>query len=475
MAQRELRPPVGRRGFTLVEMLVALAVTVVALAVVTVVFNVTTKTATQAAAVSEVESLIRNFMLQLEEDLKQCDPTDSVLVLVGRTQAAARTQDELDAGRYYRVLTGDPNNVPANFRAEFDNVDPLDPLVYQYSNPRADILMFFSSRPSASQAPPTNPLPNDTFGQSLLAGAKFSPIQVVYGHAAFDDAVLSGGPGSPYVFADNLRHIEDTIDGSNTPAVQSRIPANRWHLARRATILNVLPLGSMVPPGFTPQVWNRISHCYSSNNQYAGDAADLNYYGLLDAVNPAATIVGSPYAFDTDPTWPCMPVLRVVYREGHTTNRHVATVLETPPANLRSNLGLHALPGCVWFQVEFLMPEDPRNGLDHPDGYQRNDMPRWTEVNADLSVGSTTYVFVPDTAANREAVARLYVPGTGATGRLLDFAQVVPPGLPYNGPDNVANRRVRMWPYAIRITVRVFDPRGRLDEPVVRSLVHRFE
>jgi len=449
---------------------VALAVTVVALAVVTVVFNVTTKTATQAAAVSEVESLIRNAMLQLEEDLKQCDPADSVLVLVGRTQAAARTQDELIAGRYYRVLTGNPGDLDATFRPEFDpigNDGGGSDGIPDYSDPRADILMFFSSRPSASQAPPTG-TPANFFQQALQDGAKFSPIQVVYGHAAFDDAILSGSPGSPYVFAGNPRHIEQIVGGGNDPAVQSHIPANRWHLARRAAIINVLPPGSMVPPAFRPQDWDCISRCYSNDNQYAGDAADLNYYGMLTVASSEALTPQSPYAFDV-PGWSTgarSAVLRVLYREGFTANHHVATVLETPPADLRSNLGLHALPGCVWFQVEFLMPEDPRNGLDHPDGFQRNDMPRWTEVQA-----GSTYVFVPDTAANREAVAGLLQPdGTAIPGsRLADFALLDP-----TGPNNVGNRDVRMWPYAIRITVRVFDPKGRLDEPVVRSLVHRF-
>jgi hypothetical protein len=32
-----------------------------------------------------------------------------------------------------------------------------------------------------------------------------------------------------------------------------------------------------------------------------------------------------------------------------------------------------------------------------------------------------------------------------------------------------------MWPYAIRVTVRVIDEKGRLDEPIVRSLVHWFD
>ena len=86
--------------------------------------------------------------------------------------------------------------------------------------------------------------------------------------------------------------------------------------------------------------------------------------------------------------------------------KHIATVLEDVPVNLRQNTSLHMLPGCVWFQVEFLMPEDPRNSLEYlPDPDlsdpnsvgSRSDMPRWYPVE-----NGQTYLFVPDTQDNRE-------------------------------------------------------------------------
>jgi hypothetical protein len=155
-------------------------------------------------------------------------------------------------------------------------------------------------------------------------------------------------------------------------------------------------------------------------------------------------------------------------------DRHFATVLNDPPADLRSNLGVQFLPGCAWFQVEFLMPEDPRNALDHPDQTQRSAMPRWVEVPDD----GTTYVFVPDTSENRALIARDGLdpltrnvrPGT----RLFDFKRVDTTLGPLE-IDKLSNRRVRLWPYAIRVTVRVFDTHGRLAEPLVRSFVHRFD
>ncbi|MBU0637943.1 MAG: prepilin-type N-terminal cleavage/methylation domain-containing protein [Planctomycetes bacterium] len=442
----------GRRAFTLVEMLVSLAVLTVALSVVGVVFSVTTRTATQAAAVAEVQSWVREFTLQIEEDLKYCSPANSVLVLVGRTQAAALTQEDLAAGNYYRVLKGDPTAVAGGYHPEFDpTVDP------EYSNPRADILMFFTQRPTASQAPPANPKEN-TFGEIAASGAKFSPTQIVYGHAALGDTVFSG---TEYSWGTGLRHI-DRPDGNTQ--VQSLLPANRWHLARRATIIDHYA-GRLK---FLPGVWDRILRCYTTDDSFAGDAARLDLPDYLGneswGFGQPAAVQASPYQFGRWLGFSSGPGLlwNVLYAGGDPINHHVATVLESPPTELRSNLGVHMVPGCAWFEVEFLMPEDPRNSIeyDHPvttiEYQTRFDMARWTEVAA-----GQTYVFIPDTAENREQAA-LYRPA--------DFARLDP-----TGNDDLANKRIRMWPYALRITVRVFDPRGRLEEPIVRSIVHRFD
>jgi hypothetical protein len=43
------------------------------------------------------------------------------------------------------------------------------------------------------------------------------------------------------------------------------------------------------------------------------------------------------------------------------------------------------------------------------------------------------------------------------------------------GETPLTHRRIRTWPYAIRVTVRVYDERNRLSSPIVRSLVHRFD
>jgi type II secretory pathway pseudopilin PulG len=482
-------------AFTLTEMLVALAVTVLALAVVTTVFSVTTKTAAVSAAIAEVENVARNFADQLQQDLEYCDPSQSVLAIVGRTQAAALTEEARQAGQYYRVFVGDPQLAASSgFDPRFGS--PADPNVNGYSDPRADILMFFTNRPSASKAPATADHPPDPFQEKLQRGAKVSPIQVVYGHAAFDTAV---GSGNTWAFADDLKHIET----SNPTTQLSPLPADRWQLARRQVLLNAFTGAPFF--GFLGSDYPRIWCCYSnpsSESGLAADAVQFDYVRYLQEFQPRPLNAGlpslatlSPYGFPpygsftpTAPQWSAAPdqaglIWNVLYALGASdTYHHVATVIEQPPAALQDNLGLHLLPGCVWFQVELLLPEDPRNGLDHPLSDQRRDTPRWVAVEP-----GQTYVFVPDTLENRQLVeSQIYTSGQWAgrplphPNRLRDFAQVIPPslaiaaGLPQEG-DTVENRQVRMWPYGIRVTVRVFDQRGRIEEPIVRTVVHRFD
>jgi prepilin-type N-terminal cleavage/methylation domain-containing protein len=471
-------------AFTLIEMLVSLAVIALALAIVGVVFAITVKTAGQSAAYTQTHNWVRQFTQQIQEDLRHCVPSQSILVLVGRTQAAALTQDDLDARKFHRVLIGNPANVPAVYDPEYDTAIDAGG---NYSNPRADLLMFFSNRPTASVAP--NPAdPNSPYAH----GVKFAPIRVVYGHAALADPVWNAGAGE-YEFPTNpalLRHIEQTIDGGTSPWVQSRIPANRWHLSRVATIIRdpgttSFPADvrfSLGPPG----ACGKVPQCepYTDRGYWLpGDAALLNLPFLLGTLGagltdwyglgtPPLPPLWQPYAVYSGSTLFTDTIDSLVYGDG-VTNHHVATVLEEVPVDLKSNMGVHMLPGCVWFQVEFLMPEDPRNSAEYsnPDPTDsigggpyssRSDMPRWTTIEDGF-----TYVFVPDTPENRSVIASQTV---GGGGRIDTFAMLNP-----TKPDTVDNRIIRLWPYAIRITVRVWDARGRLDEPIVRSIVHRFD
>ncbi len=445
-----------RRAFTLVEMMVSLAVLTLALSVVGVVFSITTRSASQAAAYSEALHWARQAAEQLKADLAQCDPASSLLVLVGRTQRAWLTADDVAAQRYLRVWTG---------TSEQKLSDGAEAVGFRtpdgYSEPRADILAFITNRLMASVAPPLDP----PIGDPYAGGARLAPALVVYGHAALGEAGWNGG----FLWPQTVRHIQNND--------MSRIPAAEWHLARRATILRQ---DDAEPYYFNGDELARIVACRALE-QLPGDAATLNLAGLLAELEQRyyARYLDGPYAiYDEDrdlQTW----VDGLLYGPaGGAQRRHVATVIAPEvPVELRSNLGVHLLPGCTWFQVEFLMPEDPRNSAEYSamltgSGVRRADVSLWTPVE-----DGQTYVFIPDTRENREQIVRGNIAAGGQPlGRLAQFSRIDQNDeRDRDGVDVVASRRIRLWPWAIRVTFHVYDPRGRLKEPIIRTVVHRFE
>jgi len=447
-----------RRAFTLVEMMVSLAVLTLALSVVGVVFSITTRSASQAAAYSEALHWARQAAEQLKADLAQCDPSTSLLVLVGRTQRAGLTADDVAAQRFLRVFTGIPGD--ENPSADVGFQTPAG-----YSEPRADILAFITNRPMASVAPPLNP----AIGDPYAGGARLAPTLVVYGHAALGEA---GWNGSNFLWPQTVRHIQN--NGGMSP-----IPAAEWHLARRATILRQEDTEPYYFDGDEPA---NIVACRALD-QAPGDAATLDLAGLLAELerrNYARYLYGPYEIYDEDrdlQTW----VDGLLYGPpGGAPRRHVATVIAPEvPVELRSNLGVHLLPGCTWFQVEFLMPEDSRGSAEYSATLtgsggvaRRAGLSLWTPVE-----DGRTYVFIPDSRENRERVVQGNIAAGGQPlGRLAQFSRIDQnPLLDDDGVDVVASRRIRLWPYAIRVTFHVYDPRGRLKDPIIRTVVHRFE
>jgi len=399
------------------------------------------------------------------------------------------------------------------------NYEPGDPMP-QYSDPRADILMFISNRPTVSRAPVVNPTAS-SMAQVLANGAKMTPIQVVYGHAALASAERDGvnPDGSPKYRYPNLNNRVD-IEPRNVsdPLLEmSPLPANRWQLARRAVILDGISIKESMSS--KPYTFNRdldalrLMYCQpdpisgvgvSAENWQGGDVARIHLPTLLEKFTPAGVDTSAvppalvcPYRdLETNsPTigmssWPdsvCETVLRLLYPAGPTGSgsnwrpHHIATILEDVPPELRSNTNLRALPGCVWFQVEFLMGEDPRNSLEYtppapntipgnPNPSQRGEMMRWVSVEP-----GQTHLFIQDSDENRDLVAA-QAKTFSENDRIWTFARKDQDFDKHTQlTDAVAQRNIRMWPYAIRVTIRAYDSRGRLDRPIVRSLVHRFD
>lgn len=524
-------------AFTLIELLVSLAVLSVALAVVATVFSISTKTATQAAAYSQTQSWLRRFTMELREDLRGIVPAESVLVLRGRTIPASLTPETLDARQRYRVLIGNPQDTAllnALGGGENSSDDPASATVLShYGDPRADLMMFLTNRAMASNAPPagsTTPLE-----EALQNGTKFAPAFVTYGHAALANAMLinPGTPTARYVPEPETgwRHVNQRRGAnggiSNNPTDPSRISAQEWILARRQLLVINDPSQPPAPASYVaPAAW--IASDSDDGNSFllglggvpqgtgqvlqpdAGDAIQMvltrNSTGLagflpqftspgVGTTDPAlVTPYGTATVFPAPAGRPLFAVpemdrlMSLMYPGGLDLQnplgpQTIACVISNPPPDLKSNLSLQALPGCVWFQVEFLQPEDPRNHPDYfdwtPDQPGDNATPtdalRWVQVP-----NGAIHVFVPDSLANRRAI--LEAPpavGLGEPRAWGDFG-ALPPAVGVAPPDpgtpaaqNLV--RVRTFPYAIRITVRATDPKGRLNDPIVRTVIHRFD
>lgn len=483
-----------QRGFTLTEMLVALAVMVLAMAMVTSVFSVTTKTAAMSAAVADVELILRNAAEELRRDLEHCNPAESVLYIHGRTQAAALTEELRQAGRFKRFLVGDPANIDTSQDPRFWPTPPR-----QYSDPRADVLMFFTNRPTISRAPAQNPqsgIGYPEFQRALVNGLQHYPIQVVYGHAAVAEPFQRSS--GAWEFGD-AKHIQDLNAATNL----SRLPLTRWQLARRATLLYDPPGIYSGTPGISALDMKSIVDGYRQDLTLAADTVIFRFRDFLKEVSPRLVnqqLVGvaehSPYLFSPGSVLPGISysksrwdqdktqlIRSLIYPTGDEAVHHFATILENPPAALGSNVNLRLVPGCVWFKVEILIPEDPRNSRQSPLSNQRTETPRWVEVEPGVS-----YCFVPDSVENRELIRGQVFGGYGGSpnnvdainARIATFRKLVPnisdlPGSGYPNWDTVDNRIIRMWPYAIRVTLRAIDRNGRLEEPITRSVVHWFE
>ncbi len=521
-------------AFTLVEMLVSLAVLTVALSIVGAVFGLTTRAAGQSAAYAEVQGYLRQFAAQFDADLRGIDPTRSPLMLVGRTQAVALTQDDLDARKYYRIKLLDPAS-GSPFDPVYGEGDPYTLSSGAYANPRADLMMFFTNRAVPSAAPPLNPDPDDLFSVAAASGTPLGPVQVVYGHAAIGQAVWSGSQWQ-YPLDGDLRHIEKTVEGGGyDPRVLSALPGTRWRLARRQVIIEPNDAVGVTFSSSDTSLLNRIRRAEPTPD-YPGDAAALNLTELLRQLGPtpvtgvsavpAATLI--PYGYSNTggggggggnvgpgqfPGWESAGAAtlksnlqNLVYPPAPNQAyyvHHFATLLENPPVDLQSNAAMQLVPGCVDFKIEFLMPEDARNcdrflGTATGGTYlpRTSEIPNWIAVTP-----GQTFCFVPDSPENRRVIINQADDGLGRMERISGYSRFdeKPDKPEFNGangydtwhrdpreetarPPNfeqrrvaaIANRNVRLWPYAIRVTVRAIDGRGRLTEPVTRSFVHRF-
>lgn len=303
------------------------------------------------------------------------------------------------------------------------------------SDHRVDVLMFFTDTP---QRPFVDPL-----DRGLPAQA---PAQIVYGHANIADIDPAVAPPGVPSYINPPRLVES-----------NNMNASEWHLARRMVWFEVVPAPIGFPPSLvTPPILSAQQDFIGTpgNRQFDYDRW-IAGYGLFEpaGVNNFATARGR--------------IRTTFYYNGSNTR----TVLDPdPPMDRGAQLAYHLLPGVADFKVEYTYDDPSDASLIQPTIWLD---PLIVGPQAPAGVGRMEWQ-----AGNPREVAppgpNLATPadpvrsGSGSpdhAGILATFGSD-----PTDLSGRVALVKPRTWPTAIRITMRVYDPRGALAESTAQQL-----
>lgn len=454
-----------RSGFTLMELMVSVAILLAILALIGTIFATTSKAGGNATSMAILHRQLAQVAEMIERDLEYVTPGPggTPLGIRGRVVTAYETAKDRDLAR-----TPPPQH-------------------------RADTLMFFTT---AAQDPysyqdVTNPL---------------SPfVQVVYQHA--DLAKLD--PRTQQFDLTTLKRFEDL-----TQPPKLRSPAADWHLARRVIYslaglpAGPQPAGTYVGPNTYPValtnplfmtgecevLWYPVAFvkdlfpqpgvlqwhpsylssaslgltafpdfpgatCFGSYAIYGGNllalsSADARWWtsgsgnwARQEWTPPSGPMV--PGAVANRPPLRTNPILgpfeAILRNTLHDPNAGPSglperSVVDPKPAlDIVNPMRWNFLPGCSEFKVEYTY-DDPRElAMDRTNG------------QIDLAPRPIRWHSVPD------------------EGEIIWSNVSVSPR---NTAGNPAPTDPRRWPRAIRITLRVWDTAGRLADPVTRTIVH---
>jgi prepilin-type N-terminal cleavage/methylation domain-containing protein len=428
-----------RAGFTLMELMVSVAILLAILSMVGVIFSTASRAGGNATAMAMLHRQLAQVSTMIEQDLARTD-TSSILGIAGKEILAFESTRDRDAAKPQKRM-------------------------------RADLLMVFTQ---AEQEPYLYQGPESLHTVS----------QVVYGHADFGQFDITTGA----IDLSKVKSIE------NPPAVGQPMPASDWHLARRVVhflaslpVLPSFPLGTFVgPPSY---------RAYLTSSQFLTGQADTLYYRYDDAISAWPTSASLVYQNGIVATvpWPVasdsylfyggvtlaynggrwwmqsgatgwtrtedsgaglvpvsnntptvLPPVQPGYSnalallEANTFYAFGANLRRTvidpkPPLSVSKPMASYFLPNCSEFKVEFTY-DDPR------------------ELPFDAASGAVDLRPYP--------VRWQSVP---SDGQILWRNQSVTPS------DRTDPRR---WPRAIRITLKAWDSGGRLTDPVTRTIVH---
>jgi type II secretory pathway pseudopilin PulG len=519
-ARAEARGSQRRPAFSLAELVVALGILVVMLALAGQVFNFTVQSTGQATALVEINQRLRALEQSLREDLRYVIPGQSLLLIQGNPVNAYWTEDQQLADNDGNPANGYPRIKDPD--REFIQDNETLPLP-----PRADILMFFTSRRQQSYVDP-----------SVTASVQ----QVVYGHAELGEytPITQGGAGNDpaYQFRGILEEPIYPVDttGYPDPVEVSRIPASRWHLARR----NVLIAPQYRPRVDPPRNPNGTEEP-SIIDSPVGKFDDLRVLrGMTDIIahfRLTDTTQIQPFDYDNDVQRPArfdesMPAPQLDVFVGSWQLPRIfafkrapyarSQLDPNPPPAFAGRLGHYLMPHCASFKVEWTLDpkssfvagrmdgltevlwfdpghvethydpdpskDDPlkaladaieraedandqellnrlRNLLEnrstHPDGF------RYSLADRFRSNAFQGTVSNPDLDVPWPPLSRIY--GNEGRANMVAFTATRRVGDPEEDrnefvPDDV-------FPNALRITVDVFDPQGRLERPIRHVMV----
>lgn len=288
-------------AFSLVELIVSMGILMLMLALAGQVMSITVRSTGQAKALTEISQALRILETTLREDLSHVKAGESLLLIQGNPIDAywSTVEKEADSKRDVK--------------------------------PRADILMFFTSRQASNYVKYSYPLTPDMSGKAVTSGVQ----QVVYGHANLVDLDANGNIYGTYP-ADYITFPEDDL----TPYP---VPADEWHLARRVVHLLNLP---GTPPRARP-AWAdaAIPDPLGDLRILQGETDVITRFDFKRWVLTADTgpIGASPFF------WP------MIFNNA-AQPPHARSVLDpAPPPRYADRLGHYFIPHCVSFRVEWTL------------------------------------------------------------------------------------------------------------------------
>ncbi len=324
-------PERARRAFSLAELVVAIGVLVLTLALAGQVMSITVRATGQATAFTNVSQAIRALERTLRDDLSHVAAGRTVLLIQGNPINAYWTVDERDADD-----DGDPQ-MRSTLALDPEREDPADPSRRRLLPPRADLLMFFTSRQA------TNYVPYTKIDGSPVRSVTSQVQQVVYGHADLADYVRVA-PGA-YT-------IEQDADAFPEFPNPGPVPASRWHLARRVVHLLPVPAPATLTPGWVD--WDAPQARLDLPEVLVGETDVVGGFDFERFVIQPLDSGALPNVYP-DGGWPHF--WPMIFRKG--SKPFARSVLDpTPPAKLAARLGHYFIPGCASFKVEWTL--DPR-------------------------------------------------------------------------------------------------------------------